>query len=425
MPQGATYYGWYVLAAIVVLNVFSGATLGYGFPVFFQAMLEEFGWSLAAAALAYGILQLEGGALAPLYGWILDRWGTRGPLLIGTVIGALGFFLLSRTNSLGEFYFGFALAGLGIGIYWSGGMVAAANWFDTRRTLAIGISLVGYGLSGFFVPVLALGVDAFGWRSMLYGIAGTALMLCAPLCLLLRKPPQHPETVADRDDRGMMPRTALAAAPASGPLPSPITGSEAIRTRAFWLCSLIYTTSWLPLAVTIPHLLVYLADVGIDDQTSVFAITGITAGTIVGRLAGGYLGDTIDKRVILAIAHGLLGLSLLMFAFTSELWHLVVFLMLIGPAYGATSPVLPSLIGDLFGSRAFALILGLSVVPGTAVWFFAPSAAGWVADSFGSFRPAWLTVALVVLVCAPLALLIPRTIERDANAVSRARCAVP
>lgn len=414
-PRGRIFFGWYVLAATVVLNIFVGGTLAYGFPVFFQAMLAEFGWSLAAAAFAYGILQLEGGALAPLYGWILDRWGTRGPLLIGTAVGALGFFVLSQTNSLGEFYVGFALAGLGFGIYWSGGMAAAANWFEAKRTRAMGISLVGYGLAGFLVPGLALGVDTFGWRAVLAGIAAAAIIICAPLCLVIRHRPERYGLAVDGDDLTTTSRTMLPAQESSQAAPRSLTGSEAIRTRAFWLCSLIYTTSWLPLAVTIPHLLVYLADVGIQDRMAVFAITGITAGTIVGRLGGGFLGDVLDKRVILAVAHGLLGLSLLVFAFTSDLWHLAVFLMLIGPAYGATSPVLPSLIGDLFGSRAFAMILGLSVVPGTLIWFFAPSAAGWVADSFGSYRLAWLTTALVILACAPLALLIPRQIRRPAD----------
>jgi len=412
-PRRRIFFGWYVLAATVVLNMFLGGTLTYGFPIFFQAMLAEFGWSLAAAALAFGILQLEGGALAPLYGWMLDRWGTRGPLLVGTAVGATGFLILSQTNSLGVFYVGFALAGLGFGIYWSGGMAAATNWFDAKRTRAMGISLVGYGLAGFLVPGLAMCVDEFGWRPVLVGIAAASILICAPLCLVIRHRPEPYGWAVDGDDRAS---TSGAILPVPESPSRSFTGPEAIRTPTFWLCSLIYTTSWLPLAVTIPHLLVYLADVGIEHRTAVFAITGITLGTIVGRLGGGFLGDALDKRVILALAHGLLGLSLLVFAFTSELWHLAVFLMLIGPAYGATSPVLPSLIGDLFGSRAFALILGLSVVPGTLIWFFAPSAAGWVADNFGSYRLAWLTTALVIIACSPLALLIPRQIRRPMDA---------
>lgn len=408
VPGRRIFFGWYVLAATVLLNMFLGASLTYGFPVFFQAMLAEFGWSVAAAAMAYGILQLEGGMFAPLYGWILDRWGTRGPLVIGTLLGATGFLILSRTDSLSLFYTGFALAGLGYGVYWSGGMAAATNWFRAKRAKAMGISLVGYGLSGLVVPGLAWCIDDFGWRLVLVGIAVISVVLCVPLCLIVLHRPEPYGWTVDGDPAPNESSTAHGAYGAPTAAVPAFTGAEALRTPAFWLCSLVYTTSWLPLAVTIPHLLVYLDEVGIADKTAVFAVTGITVGTIVGRLAGGFLGDLLNKRAILAVAQGLLGSSLLVFAFTSEVWHLVLFLLLIGPAYGATSPVLPALIGDIFGSRSFALILGLTVLPGTLIWFFAPSAAGWVVDTFDSYRWAWLATALVVLASAPLALLIPR-----------------
>jgi MFS family permease len=90
-------------------------------------------------------------------------------------------------------------------------------------------------------------------------------------------------------------------------------------------------------------------------------------------------------------------------AFASEIWHVWLFVLLIGPAYGASSPVLPSIIGDIFGVENYAKILGFTVVPGTLIWFGAPSAVGWLVDAYDSYFAAWIATALLAGLCAPLA----------------------
>ena len=399
----SVFFGWYLVAAMMGLNVFVGGTLYYGFPVFFKAMLDEFHWSRAETALAYGVLQLEGGALAPLFGCLIDRWGTRGPLLIGTAVGAIGFLILSQTDSLAVFYTGFALAGLGFGAYWSAGLAATANWFREKRARAMGWVMVGYGLSGFLVPVLVWGVDAYGWRAVLVATAIGAIGLCLPLCLVVRHRPEPHGYHID----GLPPSSQAAdVGDPMGARGRDISAPEALRIPAFWFAAAVYTTSYLPLAVVLPHMLTYLEEVGISGATAAFAITGLSVGSITGRIGGGYLGDLIDKRYVLAVAHLALSIGLLSLAFVSETWHLVLFLALVGPGYGATAPILPALVSDISGTRSFALIVGLTVVPGTIVWFVAPSLAGLVSDHFATYQPAWVATAIVTLIGAPLALCI-------------------
>lgn len=402
--DGSVFFGWYIVAATMGLNAFVGGTLYYGFGVFFGAMLDEFHWSRAATALAYGVLALEGGAMAPLFGWIVDRWGTRGPLLIGTAIGAMGFLLLSRTDSLAMFYGGFALAGLGFGVYWTAGLAATANWFRAKRGRAMGLSMVGYGLSGLLVPALAWGVGVYGWRTVLVAIAVGAVALCLPLCLIVRHRPEPYGYVVD----GLR-LSSRDAAFEQGPgdvLHREVTATEAIRSRTFWICATVYTTSYLPFAVVLPHMLTYLGEVGIDPGAALLAVTGLSVGSIAGRLGGGYLGDLLDKRYVLAAAHVALSIGLLSLAFVTQTWHLLIVLALIGPGYGATAPTLPALIGDVMGTRSFAQILGLTILPGTVVLFVAPSLAGWVWDSVGTYQPAWIVTAALTFAGAPLALCI-------------------
>src|SRR5881397_3456169 len=68
---------WMVVGAVwVTLAIASG--LYFSFPVFFVALLEEFGWSRGATAAAFSISSIVQGTLAPVVGILVDRVGHAG-----------------------------------------------------------------------------------------------------------------------------------------------------------------------------------------------------------------------------------------------------------------------------------------------------------------------------------------------------------
>ena len=74
---------------------------------------EEFGWSMSILSLAFALTRLESGLLGPLQGWLVDRYGPRLVLIIGTVIFGLGFFLFSQVQSITSYFIAFILIALG------------------------------------------------------------------------------------------------------------------------------------------------------------------------------------------------------------------------------------------------------------------------------------------------------------------------
>ena len=83
---------WVVLGAVwVTLAISSG--LYFSFPVFFVALLEEFGWSRGATSLAFSISSIVQGLLSPGVGILVDRFGPRRlrgePQLVGEEAGSL------------------------------------------------------------------------------------------------------------------------------------------------------------------------------------------------------------------------------------------------------------------------------------------------------------------------------------------------
>lgn len=74
--------GWRPLGAALVGKVFSfGAIPIYLVGVFTIPLGEAFGWSRAEVALSYTIATMTAASLAPLVGWLCDRYGAR-PLVI-------------------------------------------------------------------------------------------------------------------------------------------------------------------------------------------------------------------------------------------------------------------------------------------------------------------------------------------------------
>ncbi|MGH7387845.1 MAG: hypothetical protein ACREM3_00065 [Candidatus Rokuibacteriota bacterium] len=65
---------WLAFATMLVVS-----GIGNMFPVFFPALLAEFGGSRAATASTVSLLWLVGAALGPVAGHLVDRWSPRLP----------------------------------------------------------------------------------------------------------------------------------------------------------------------------------------------------------------------------------------------------------------------------------------------------------------------------------------------------------
>jgi len=371
----------------------------YGFPIFFKALLEEYDWSAAAASVAFAILQLQGGGMSPVWGWLVGRFGVRPPMLAGTVVMVAGYGVLSRTDSLSLFYLGWALAGLGFAVYWTAPLVAIGNWFRAKRTLAIGLAMSGFGLSGAMAPILNWGIEVYGWRAVFVAAGIGTLALGLPLCLVLRDRPEPYGYSVDDDPDAAAAEEEGEDGPSSGP---EFTVAQAIRTRAFWLIAILITLANLAWTGLVPHWAAYLGDAGIASNTVAVGLSGLTVATVIGRVGGGALADRFDKRYVMLAGFFVLSIAVVLFAMVSTPWQMVLFVALAGPAYGSLVPVQPSLAGDYFGTRSYAMILGFLFGFFTIVCFGLPSAVGWVFDHYGTYRPAWWTLAALTFAALPL-----------------------
>jgi len=411
------FYGWWIVLAGAVLNFFTGGTFYYGFSVFFNPIRNTFGWNATATSIAFIFQRFESGVAGPIVGFLVDRVGPRKLMLSGWGIVGLGFLLMSRIDSLWAFYGSFLIIATGFSlgtfmcIYTS-----IANWFIKKRSRAITLAAAGYGACGILVPLVALSVGQFGWRETLTFIGIALWVIGLPLCLVMRhKPSQYGylpdgETTAPINEPANTPNTHSSSEIVesdSGPSVIEFRAKAALRTRAFWMLSLTFFFQQASTSAVFIHIVPYLESVEVPTATAAIAVTGMTLGSLIGRLAFGFLGDFTNKRYLIAIALTLQVIGAFVFSFIdmNRIWLLIPFLLTYAPGYGGPIPLRPALLADYFGTRSFGTILGLmstvTMLGGLVSLVF----AGWVFDTTGSYRLAWQLFALVTLPAIPLILL--------------------
>ncbi len=403
------FFGWWVVFASATVVFLTGGTFFYGFSALFNPIVREFGWSRAAVSFAFSLRTEVGGIAAPIVGFLVDRVGPRRLMVIGVIIVALGFFLLSRTQSLWTFYGSVVI--IAIGMSAAAGpvsMVAVTYWFRRRRGRALAFLAMGTGSSGIMVVVLAGLISAFDWRNALVIIAVVQLAVCIPLALSIRDRPEdiglHPD--GDQPDPGGDEKVAVAPGFAEH---EGLTVRQALRSSAFWRIALAVSLGNLgAMAIIVHQIPFFTGSVGLSEGAAAASVTGMTLVSVGGRFGFGYVSDFIDKRFVMAGAYVLLALAVLLFAAIHQPWQIFLVLPLFGLGWGGIIPVRPALQAEVFGLRAFGAIQGLVFTIATLGGLIGPVFAGWMYDQTESYRLAFVILAAAAFLAAPMLVTLQR-----------------
>ena len=393
------FYGWWMVAAAVVLQALPAGLLQQAYGAYVVLLEREFGWSRTTLSGAFSVVRMEEGLLGPAQGWLLDRFGPRSVMRIGTVIFSLGFFVFARIDSVAGFYAAFMIMAVGASLAGFLSITTAiVNWFDQKRSLAMGIALLGTAVGGLLLPLVVLGLEAWGWRTMANVSGAVILAVGLPFVQIIRHRPEQYGLLPD----GRAPAEAL---PAGGGVeanrlppegPTSFTARDAMRTRAFWFISLSHTASVLVVSVVMVHFVAYATtSLGYSLKAAAGVVTLQTVTNLIGRPLGGWVADRTSSRLVIAVSMLGHAVALLLLAFARAPWMVVAFALLNGLAWGARVPVVVSMRAEYFGSRSFGAIMGVSSLVVTFGGVIAPIVAAWAYDATGSYTMSFAVLAVL------------------------------
>jgi MFS family permease len=386
-------YGWVIVAVSFILLVGSfGTQLCFG--LFLKPLAEEFGWSRAAVSVAMSLLMAVSGLMGVVMGRVTDRWGPRVAIAPGVAIGAASFVLMSRIDSLWQFYILFGVGG-GIlaGCGYTPSVTTVSKWFDAgRRTMAIGVALLGIIVGQMVLsPVIAGVIEGSGWRTA-WVILGLVAFVCGlpALVLIGRKP--------EVDGAGKTP-TTVGGVDAPAP-PRGLSTGEAAKTSAFWILVLAGAVLGLGYYAFASHVVPYATDVGISSSTAALILTVSSIGGIAGTLLAWMIARKLGYRWTLVLLTALNAVALLLFVFAGSVWMFYLLSVLVGFAFSAAVPVRMGVTPPLFGLRAIGALLGLTALAFSVGAIVGPFLAGYIFDSTGGYDLAFLIFGVLLLVGA-------------------------
>jgi len=396
-------YGWVVAIAGASILLVAGNFL-YSFGVFVKPLINKFGWSRAAISGCVSIRSIASGLASPVVGVFSDRYGPRKFILLGIFLVGLSYLLASRITSLWHLYlFLGMLTGIGIASMLVPITATVTRWFGGKSALANGIVMSGFGMAQIILPPVATYlIVQHGWETCFIILGIAAWVLGSVVWFFIRTPSNTVNQPRTEPREGATPKAGETSSGAK----DDYTLSEALRTRILWSMLLVFMIVTSSYHIVIIHIVAVAIDTGINPEAAAIILTLSGVTNTLGRLTGGALASKIGNRIVLVLCLAIQTLSLFALVGASDLHVFYIIAAVGGLAYGGVVPLMPTLAGSFFGTRAIGSIYGTVVTAGTAGVAIGPLLAGYIFDVTGSYSIAFLSAAISLAVALLLCLLL-------------------
>ncbi len=401
------FYGWYIVAAGMTVTTLQGALFVYGFGAFFTHFQKTFNATSAQISGVTSLARLEGGLMAPVSGYLIDRFGPRRLMLLGFTGLGLGFILLSFVDSLVMLYVVFVGVMATSASFGTGRpvQVALMNWFIRKRGRVMGLHTTGFAIGASLIFILAWAIETFGWRAAAAGAGVIMMTVGIPVSLIIRHRPEDMGLLPDGTKPAVLTGDETAGADglspaANGPREIDLTPKQALRTRNFWLLVVVNAVwAMFPAIITVHHFPYLIKEVGISYTMAGLVVSAYSFISIFGRLGFGWLGDVVSIRYLMAVLFVAQALGLAVMSLITSPWQIPFYILLMAPAYGGVVPLRQAIQGHFFGRRSYGTISGLLLFADLPMTVAAPVLLGWLSD-IGSYRLGFQIVAALTLIGA-------------------------
>jgi sugar phosphate permease len=124
-------------------------------------------------------------------GVLVDSWGARRLLTLGSVVAALGMFIFGSTSNFAVASIGRALVGGATAVGWVVTLKIATHWLPSRKfAMVSGLGLFMGNMGALVAQVpLRLAVEHFGWRGVTLASGGIVLLIAVLASTLVKNDP--------------------------------------------------------------------------------------------------------------------------------------------------------------------------------------------------------------------------------------------
>jgi MFS family permease len=383
--------GWRVLL-VAAMGVTCGITAVpiYTIGAFVGPLEDAYGWSRGAIQSATVFAYLTLIFAGPAAGYLTDHYGPRRVALwsvFGMSVAVGSAAVLAGT--LWGLYLAYALIGiLGAGtspVVWTR---AVSSWFEKKRGLAFGLTLMGTGLFATVGPIyVTLAIAEFGWRGGYLALAIVPIIFVLPLVyfwFFVRESsedtPTHASDSVDNPKAGM-------------------DLGAAIKTSQFWIIGFSFLFFSTSISGFIASFIPMLTDGGLTRGEAASMAGSIGLAVLFGRVVTGFLLDHVRASILSTAVMALPAIGCLLWGIgVAGPSGALIAAIFVGLAGGAEFDLVAYMTSRYFGLRHYGKLYGIlfsSVIAGAAI---GPLMFGFGFDAFGSYAPVLLTAAALFVV---------------------------
>lgn len=360
----------------------------YSWTIFRTPVQASFQSSATDSLLPFTILLVVFSILMPITGYNIERFGPRRIIAVGAMIMGLGYVASGFVQNIGSMMVTYgAIAGAGVGIVYGVPLAVIAKWFPDQKGIAVGTTVIGFGLSPLVTAPLASELIKTyapdGWRTtlILFGIVFTLLMLA--ISLVMQYPP------VGWQPRGWQPSTREQML--GGQTAAPLVQSSSFW--ALWTCFIIGTFVGLAAIGTARQVAEEI--VNLDKSVIAWNVSLFAIFNGLGRPFFGWFADRFTPKLAAIVDYALIIAASLIMLNTGagQVLNYQIAFCLITFAFGGWLAIAPTSTLVLFRPQDYAKNYGVVFTAFGMGALLGTMAAGQIRDIFGSYTPFFYVTA--------------------------------
>lgn len=392
---------WLLIPLGMVIMLCLGSV--YAWSVFRTPLEHELGISATQSLLPYTVALVFYAALMPVTGFFIPRMGTRVTAVVGGLVVGLGYVLASFATQIGPLVLAYGvIAGTGVGITYGVPMVVASRWFPDKKGLAVGLTIVGFGLSPLITAPLEnqlIGLYTARPTLRIMGMAFAVIIVAAALTMKLPPPGWHP-----------LGQAVTASAQTATAYPKTMVKSPSFY--GLWICYALGTLvglSAIGISSPVGEEVIQIGPTAAAASVSLFAVfNGVS------RPLFGWLSDHVKPYYVALLSYGLMLVACLLMA-QADAGQVATYLVafcLFWFCLGGWLATAPTLTLRFFNPDRYAQNYGIVFTAYGVGALVGTLATGRIRDLLGSYNYVFYPMALLMVVGMGVAMVL---LKRDGS----------
>ena len=371
--------------------------------IFLSPIADEFGWSRTLIAGAVSVGAVASMVLSPVAGWAVDRYGAGIILTASMVILGVAVISLAWATVPLFFYLGFATGRIIFHVpVQIGSGAVVSRWFIRKRGRAIGVLYLSGAIGGIvFIQIASIALSNWGvgaaWIALGVTVIGVSVL---PSALLIVDRPEDVGLEPDGSSSDAPESITVDVQPIQDVIEVDWTLREAMGTRSLWIMVGVVGTLFMTQAGVSVHVGAFYQDRGLSITAVASAITinGIVSG--IGSLVWGAIIERVPVQRVMFFLMVLSAISTFLLFTVHSLAAAFAVSAVIGVVAAGGNVIPPVAYASYFGRRSIGSIRGIGETGVQVGQTIGPLLSGLAFDMNGSYKVAFVTFAIVALICS-------------------------